>query len=274
MLEAVVDTLACPHCGSGLTLDARTARCRDGHAFDLARQGHLNLLSRPGPSPGDTAEMVAARTEFLATGNYQPLVDALVEAVVPEDGLMVELGAGTGYYLRAVVDAGSRRTGLALDVSGYAARRAAKAHPRIGSVVADAWQRLPVRSGVADAVLDVFAPRNAAETARVLRPGGVLLVVTPNPPHLRELVSSLGLVTVDADKDRRLDATLGGHFARTGASELEWTMPLDRTAVRNLVAMGPSAWHTSPDALAVAIAELPDPVQVTASVTLSHWTVR
>ena len=268
MLEAVVDVLACPHCAQSLSLDSGTARCSAGHAFDVARQGYLNLLTRPAPNPGDTADMVAARTDFLASGNYEPIRRALVESVVA-DGLVVEVGAGTGYYLAGVVAAGVR-TGLALDVSPYAARRAAKAHERIGAVVCDAWQRLPVRDGAASVVLDVFAPRNAAEIARVLAPGGVLLVVTPNAGHLRELVGVLGLVRVDEDKDRRLAGTVGDLFIRTGSESLEWTMTLDRQTARHLVAMGPSAWHTDLS----RIVELPEPVVVTASVTLSRWNVR
>src|SRR4029450_345113 len=147
VLEAVVDVLACPHCARSLSLDSGTARCPTGHAFDVARQGYLNLLPRPAPNAGDTAAMVAARTDFLASGNYEPICRALIGACSGE-GLVVEVGAGTGDYLAGVVAAGPRR-GLALDVSAYAARRAAKAHERIGAVVCDAWQRLPVRDGVA-----------------------------------------------------------------------------------------------------------------------------
>ena len=270
MLADVVDALCCPHCRQPLTLDAGTTRCPAGHAFDVARQGHLNLLTRPAASPGDTAAMVAARAEFLASGNYQPIRDALANAA-DGSGLVVELGAGTAYYLAGVVGVGQDRTGLALDVSPYAARRAARAHPRVGAVVCDAWQSLPVRDGVASLVLNVFAPRNATELARILRPEGTLLVVTPNPAHLRELVGVLGLVTVDEDKDRRLDATLGGTFTRTGASVVEWTMSLDHRAVEQLVGMGPSAWHAGGDAIAARVAGLPRTVDVTASVTLSRW---
>jgi 23S rRNA (guanine745-N1)-methyltransferase len=268
VLEAVVDVLACPHCARSLSLDSGTARCPTGHAFDVARQGYLNLLTRPAPNAGDTAAMVAARTDFLASGNYEPICRALIGACSGE-GLVVEVGAGTAYYLAGVVAAGQRR-GLALDVSAYAARRAAKAHERIGAVVCDAWQLLPVRDGVASVVLDVFAPRNAAEIARILAPGGVLLVVTPNAGHLRELVGVLGLVRVDEDKDRRLAGTLGDLFTRTGSEPLEWTMTLDRRTARQLVAMGPSAWHTDPS----GVDELPEPVVVTASVTLSRWELR
>jgi len=270
VLADVVDALCCPHCRQPLTLDAGTTRCPAGHSFDVARQGHLNLLTRPAASPGDTAAMVAARAEFLASGNYQPIRDALSDAA-DGSGLVVELGAGTAYYLAGVVGAGQDRTGLALDNSPYAARRAARAHPRVGSVVCDAWQLLPVRDGVASLVLNVFAPRNATELARILRPGGTLLVVTPNPAHLRELVGVLGLVAVDEDKDRRLDATLGGTFTRTGASVVEWTMRLDHRAVEQLVGMGPSAWHAGGDAIAARVAGLPRPVDVTASVTVSRW---
>ena len=226
--------------------------------------------TRSAPNTGDTAAMVAARADFLASGNYAPIRDALVEAA-DGTGLVVELGAGTAYYLAGVVGADPGRTGLALDVSPYAARRAAKAHPRIGSVVCDAWQRLPVRDGAAAMAVNVFAPRNPAELARVLAPGGTLLVVTPNQAHLRELVDALGLVTVDEDKDRRVETSLGAAFTRTGAQRLEWTMTLDHVAVESLVGMGPSAWHAGNNR-AARLTELPAPVQVTASVTLSRWT--
>ena len=268
MLEPVVGALACPHCHASLTLDSGTARCGTGHTFDVARQGYLNLLAKPAPNSGDTAEMVAARTDFLASGNYEPIRDALVSASAA-DGLVVEVGAGTAYYLAGVVAAG-QRTGLALDVSAYAARRAAKADQRIGAVVCDVWQRLPVRDGAAAIVLDVFAPRNAAEIARVLRRDGVLLVVTPRPDHLRELVGVLGLVRVDEDKERRLADGLGERFDRVAAEELGWTMTLERRTARALVAMGPSAWHTDLD----AVGRLPEPITVTAAVTVSHWRPR
>lgn len=270
-LADVVDALRCPHCRQPLALDAGTTRCSAGHTFDLARQGHLNLLTGRTGIVGDTAEMVAARADFLAAGHYQPLRDAVAEEVTGT-GLTIEAGAGTAYYVAGVVAADEGRTGLALDVSVYAARRAAKAHPRIGSVVADAWRELPVRDAVAEVVLDVFAPRNAAEFARILAPGGSLLVVTPAPSHLAELVGELGLVRVDEAKEQRLADSLGTHFAQVDARPLTWPMRLSHQEVAEVVAMGPSAWHTDHAALAARIATLPDPVPVAASVTLTRWT--
>ena len=68
--------------------------------------------------------------------------------------------------------------GLAVDVSKPALRRAAQAHPRAAAIRADLWRRLPVSDGVAALILNVFAPRNGPEYHRVLRPDGLLLVVT------------------------------------------------------------------------------------------------
>ncbi len=77
------------------------------------------------------------------------------------------------------------------------------------AVVADTWAGLPVRDGAVDRVLVVFAPRNGAETARVLAPGGRLVVVTPAADHLAELVGPLGLLSVDPAKAERLAGSLG-----------------------------------------------------------------
>jgi 23S rRNA (guanine745-N1)-methyltransferase len=122
-------------------------------------------------------------------------------------------------------------------------------------------------------LLNVFAPRNAAEMARVLAPDGRLLVVTPNQQHLAELVDVLGMVSVDEEKERRLQDSLAGEFEQVGAEPVEETMFLDRTAVEQLVLMTPSARHLNYRELLQRIAVLPEPAMVTLSVTLSTWQV-
>ena len=270
----LVAVLRCPVCGDALALTDRTAHCPRGHAYDLAKQGYLNLLPSASTGiDGDSAGMIGARTVFLGSGHYAPIRDALILAAagLRDDDLVVEVGAGTAYYLAGVLGTATGRRGVALDVSRYAARRAARADPRIGSVVCDAWQELPLLDDSAQLMLNVFAPRNAAEMARVLAPDGTLLVVTPNQQHLAELVGVLGLVTVDEEKERRLQESFAGIFVRSGSEVIEETMRLDRTAVEQLVMMTPSARHVNYRELTGKLAVLPEPAIVTLSVTLSTW---
>ncbi|NUS00297.1 MAG: methyltransferase type 11 [Kribbellaceae bacterium] len=273
----LVAVLRCPVCANGLALDGRTARCAQGHAYDLAKQGYLNLLPAASNGiEGDSAAMVGARTVFLGSGHYTAIRDALIleaelGAGLGAEDLVVEVGAGTGYYLAGVLGTAEQRRGIALDVSKYAARRAAKVDPRIASVVCDAWRELPIVDGAAQLLLNVFAPRNAKEMARILAPGGRLLVVTPNQQHLAELVDVLGMVSVDEEKERRLQDSLNGEFERTRSEVIEETMTLDRTAVEQLVLMTPSARHLNYRELLQQIAVLPEPSIVTLSVTLSTW---
>jgi 23S rRNA (guanine745-N1)-methyltransferase len=273
--QRAVALLACPVCGAGLEATAAGLRCAAGHAFDRARQGHVTLLP-PGhrPPSGDSAEMVADRAAFLAAGHYAGVTAALA-AAVRADGTpstLLDLGGGTGHHLAAVLDGLPDAVGLVLDSSPYAARRAARAHPRAAAVVADAWQRLPVRDGVADRVVVVFAPRNGPEIARVLRPGGRLVVVTPAPDHLAELVGPLGLLRVDPDKQARLAAGLQPGLRATAAAAHRERLLLRHDAVRTLVGMGPHARHLSREQLRTRIAELPEPVEVTVSVDVATWT--
>jgi 23S rRNA (guanine745-N1)-methyltransferase len=272
----LVAVLRCPVCADGLALADRTAHCPRGHSYDLAKQGYLNLLPAASNGiEGDSAAMVGARTVFLGSGHYASIRDALILAAdLGETDLVVEVGAGTGYYLAGVLGLGPQRRGIALDVSKFAARRAAKLDPRIASVVCDAWQELPLVDGSAQLMLNVFAPRNAAEMARVLAPGGRLLVVTPNQQHLAELVDVLGLVSVDEEKERRLQESLAGEFERIGSEVVEETMRLDKTAVEQVVLMTPSARHVNYRELLQQIAVLPEPAIATLSVTLSIWRPR
>lgn len=269
--------LACPQCGDELDLLDRALVCGRGHSFDVARQGYVTLLTGAATKfSGDSPEMIAAREEFLGSGRFDPLMaavaDAVAQTVVGEHApRILEIGAGTGHYLARVLDALPTAHGIGLDVSKPAARRLARAHPRAAAVVADVWRQLPVRDHVLTHVLSIFAPRNAAEIDRVLAGRGALVVLTPTDRHLAELVDLLGMVRVDDRKVERLGETVAGRFERTERRPVEVRMPLSHLDVRNLVGMGPSARHLTAERLDAAIADLPEPLTVTASVVVSTY---
>ncbi|MGW4469200.1 putative RNA methyltransferase [Nonomuraea sp. NPDC004354] len=346
MLADIVEHLRCPVCREGVRLDAGAVRCGHGHAFDVARQGYVSLLTgSQAPGTADSSAMVAARADFLGRGHYAPLARALAETAAaclapatpsrnagagresagpagataldpyPDTGresadpagataldpyacagresadpadatelgpyaaggpgtgapVIVDAGAGTGYYLGAVLDAVPHATGIAFDISKHAVKRAARAHERAGAFVADAWRPLPLGDAVADVVMNVFAPRNGTEFARVLRPGGHLIVVIPAGDHLSPLVRELGLLSVDEAKEHRVAESLRG-FEETSRREVRFEMSLTREDVGLVVGMGPSAWHKDPDHLHHQIRKFPEWTSAIASFRLSIFT--
>lgn len=276
MPTPVLAALACPHCGAGLAPDGNALSCAAGHTFDVARQGYVSLLTgrRRAAAAGDSAAMVQARHEFLAAGYFAPLarrLTAIVAGLAPEPGLVADAGAGTGYYLSHVLDALPHVHGAALDLSAYALRRAARAHPRAGAVACDAWRALPLRSGSVGVLLNVFAPRNGPEFRRVLAGGGTLVVVTPAARHLGELREPLDLIRVDPHKEERVAQSLAPGFVAEHHQEVSTQLRLDRAGVRTVVAMGPSARHADPAALDRGVATLAEVTDVTAAWTVSVY---
>ena len=273
MLAEAVEFLRCPVCEQGLASEAGALHCPAGHSFDVARQGYATLTR--GRAEGDTAAMVAARERVLTGGHFDPLAGALAEeceeAIGSRPGAIAELGAGTGWYLARVLDRLPGRIGLALDASKPALRRAARAHPRVAAVGADVWGALPLRDRSAALVLSVFAPRNGAETARILVEGGALVVATPGPDHLADLVGALELLRVDDRKEARLADQFEPHLRLRHERAVSWPLELARDDAEALAAMGPSAFHISGAELRERVADLREPVWAMASVRLTVY---
>lgn len=272
MINAVVDLLRCPLCAAALEIDDRSLRCRRGHAFDVAKQGYVNLTGSAQPAHADTPAMVSARAELLGSGRYAALTEALV--VSADSGIVdvLDVGTGTGHYAAALLDARTAARCLGLDVSVAACRRAAGAHGRLGVATADAWGALPVGDAQVDLVLSVFSPRNADEFVRVLRPGGQVITVTPRPDHLIELRSALGLLGIQADKAGRLAAAFGG----AGLTKIDqrlvhrrdlWTIEDAERAIL----MGPNAFHSTADAVRGTADRLAWPRPVTLACVVTRW---
>ncbi|NGO41155.1 methyltransferase domain-containing protein [Streptomyces sp. YC419] len=275
-LELSLDLLRCPTCRTRrLHPDHGALRCPAGHAFDIARHGYAGLLTGTRAISGDDAAMVRARVRFLSTGTYAPIrqVGARLAAdAVSERATVVDVGCGTGYYLAGVLDQLPGARGLGLDTSVRALRSAARAHERAAAVAWDVFRPFPLADGVADVVLDVFAPRNPAEFHRVLRPTGRLIVIRPTGLHLAELRGRLpAMVTIDPAKEQRLHRTLGPFFEAAVTEQVEYPATLTRLDALDLVAMTPSAHH-------VSRADLNDdgllPDQVTVSVLATAYQPR
>ena len=284
MLSHIVDILADPNDGTALSGADDFSRLvsESGHSYDVAKQGYVTLAAGAGlKHKGDDMDMVNARETYLAMGHFAPFVEAVTGAV--QDGLdsaslaestpasLLEVGAGTGYYLAHTLDSIAEARGVGLDISPHAAKHLAKCHPRVGAVVADVWERLPIQDESVDAISVVFAPRNPAEFQRVLAPGGQVIVLTPGAGHLDELREPLGILGVEEGKVERMYEQAEG-FLEQAADPVDLSFPieLDKASVAAQVGMSPSARHISAGELAERMAALPPTLTVTARARLDR----
>lgn len=276
-IDDFLEWLRCPVCADSLARSANSLVCDAGHTADIARQGYVTLLGpKGGTHTADSKEMLSARFRVLASGPFEPLGVALsgalssspVEAV---PGPILDIGTGTGQHLERALEDLPERLGLGLDNSKFAARMAARCHPRAAGAVVDVWEQLPLIDGSVAVVCDVFAPRNGEEIARVLAPGGVAVTVTPGSEHLAELIERFGMISVDPDKERRLEEQMAPVGPVLDSERVEWTMELFRHEVADLVAMGPSSGRLGTEELEGELAVLPEKTPVTGSVNLTVW---
>lgn len=284
MLSHIIDVLADPVDGTGLTgADDFSRLVSDsGHSYDVAKQGYVTLAGGAGlKHKGDDFDMVRARETYLSRGHFAPFVEAVTGAVqdildaaeVPDEAepVLLEVGAGTGYYLAHTLDSVRGARGIGLDISPHAAKHLAKCHPRVGAVVADVWDRLPIKDGSIDAISVIFAPRNPAEFQRVLTPGGEVVVLTPCSGHLDELREPLGILGVEEGKVERMYEQAKGYLEQSADPvDISFPIELDRDSIKAQVAMSPSARHISRDELAQRMAELPETMTVTAHARLDR----
>lgn len=284
MLSHIVDILADPKDGTALSGADDFSRLvsESGHSYDVAKQGYVTLAAGAGlKHKGDDMDMVTARETYLAMGHFAPFVEAVTGAV--QDALdsaslaestpasLLEVGAGTGYYLAHTLDSIAESRGVGLDISPHAAKYLAKCHPRVGAVVADVWERLPIRDESVDAISVVFAPRNPAEFRRVLAPGGQVIVLTPGAGHLDELREPLGILGVEEGKVERMYEQAEGHLEQAADPvDISFPIELDKASIAAQVGMSPSARHISAGELAERMAALPPTLMVTARARLDR----
>lgn len=192
--------IACPIDGERLASSDQQLSCSNGHTFDIARQGYVNLLPvqhKRSKQPGDSKAMVLARSQFLDSGLYMPVADRLNELVLSQmradkDLCFLDAGCGEGYYLDRLCQFLSEQDGQAglsfigLDISKDAILQSSRRNKQVCWLVGTNRQP-PVVAESVDIILCLFGFVSVEGFSNVLKPGGLVILVDPGPEHLKEL---------------------------------------------------------------------------------------
>ena len=237
--------LLCPLCGNPLTKQDKSYRCETGHSFDIARQGHINLLPvqhKRSLSPGDTAQQVVSRRNFLDTGFYTPIRDALCDLAKSHGctGPILDIGCGEGYYsaaLSAFLDAEL----LGIDISKEAVRYAAGRYKTATWVCASA-AHLPVKDHSFGLITSLFALTMPEEFRRVLRPDGAFIQVLAAEDHLLGLKN---IIYPELHHKEKITTPQIPGFRLVESRPLQFTFTVEGKQVQNLLSMTPHVYRIS-----------------------------
>lgn len=229
----------CPLCAQPLRREEKRYVCPQGHSFDIARQGYVNLLTvqqKHSLDPGDTRQQVLSRRAFLESGFYAPISEALNQAALDYNaqGEILDVGCGEGYYsARLAAALGAPLTGL--DISKEAVRCAAGQYKAYAWLCATA-AHIPVPDGSVGALSSLFALTLPGEFRRVLRKNGLFLQVLAAEDHL------LGLKSIVYDvlthKQKNTAPALPG-FALLESRQIRFDFTAEGEQIQRLFAMTP-----------------------------------
>lgn len=267
--------LACPIDGKRLDLQEKQLVCENGHTFDVACKGYVNLLPvqhKRSKQPGDSKEMVFARTRFLNSGTYEPVANKLSEIVcsyIEENRIinerkfsLLDAGCGEGYYLDYVCNVLKDRkfndkeegidiSFIGLDISKPAIVEAAKRNKKISWIVGTNRQP-PVVAESVDIIVCIFGFHSFEGFDTILKPGGMVVLVEPGPDHLKELRE---LIYTELKRSGPQDIShvkkLG--FSKVGCNQLKYnTGVIDNEEINNLLLMTPHFYRANKEGREVA----------------------
>ena len=237
--------LLCPICAAVLRQSDKTLCCENGHSFDIARQGYVNLLpvqNKRSLNPGDTREQVLSRRAFLEAGFYAPIAEALCSAAKELNcaGPILDVGCGEGWYsaqLSAALDAPL----VGLDISKEAVRCAAAKYKNAQWLCGSA-ARLPIANSSVGLITSLFALTVPEEFRRVLRPEGYYFQVLAQEDHLLGLKSIIYPRLLHKEKNTTPD--LPG-FTLVRQIPIRFTFTVEGQQVQNLLSMTPHVYRIS-----------------------------
>lgn len=235
--------LICPICGKILNKVSGSYICDNGHSFDMARQGYVNLLTvqqKHSLDPGDTREQVLSRRAFLEAEYYAPIAQALLDAGKKYGitGTLLDIGCGEGYYCYKLSE-GLHMSLTGLDISKEAVRCAAAKY-KGPQWICGTGAHIPAEDHCADLLTSLFALTLPDEFHRVLKSDGYFFQVLAAEDHLMGLKSIIYDELHHKEKDSMPE--LSG-FQRIESIPIRFSFTLEGQQIMNLFSMTPHVFR-------------------------------
>ncbi len=251
LVEGHADMLRCPICGGAMHVEAlKSLACENNHSFDFAKQGYVNMMTRPVKTQYDKNLFQHRRAFILESGFYRKMHEEISAIINRLQGrpLVLDAGSGEGSHLDRILD-GVDAAGIGVDIAKEGIMLAAKNYPHSIWFVGD-LAKLPIRDGSMDAIVNILSPANYAEFNRVLSPDGLVVKVVPESGYLKELREALYKDTDRETYDNTGTVSLfEENYEIVERRRMTDEVTLDRAALENLIEMSPLAWNHAPGEL-------------------------
>ncbi len=245
LVEGHADMLRCPICGGAMHVEAlKSLVCGNNHSFDFAKQGYVNIMTRPVKTQYDKNLFQHRRAFILESGFYREMHEEVSGIISRLQGrpLVLDAGSGEGSHLDRILD-GVDGVGIGVDIAKEGIMLAAKYYPQSIWLVGD-LAKLPIRDGSMDAIVNILSPANYAEFNRVLSPDGLVVKVVPESGYLKELREALYRDTDRETYDNTGTVSLfEENYEIVERRRVTDEMSLDRMALEHLIEMSPLAWN-------------------------------
>jgi 23S rRNA (guanine745-N1)-methyltransferase len=259
---------ACPVCRSQMEVSGcQSLACSNGHMFDFARQGYVNLLLHAPKTKYSKALFAARQTVMTDAGLFDPLTKAIAEWIAGQDNLqqgsmtLLDTGCGEGSHITAICSQLRKArpagivTGAGIDIAKEGIAKAAGNEPEMIWSVAD-LANTPFQDKQFDVVLNILSPSNYTEFARLLKTDGYVIKVVPGSDYLKELRHAFYENTAQAAySNTDTVGRFAENFRMLEQIHLHYTKKLSPQAMPALLQMTPLTWGADAEQMEAFIRE-------------------
>ena len=243
--------IKCPNCKSPLLQQVHSYQCSNKHSFDISKEGYTNLIlahQKKKLNSGDNISMIKSRDAFLSSGHYDFLIKKIEAIITSKKSVtrhgkqnktnLLDLGCGSGYYTRNLLDTFSNIDKIGIDVSKSGITIAAKKDKRSNYFVASIYN-IPLVDSCIDTITNIFAPSNLEELSRVLKVNGIYIKVIPHNNHMREIAELVYKEFKPHSSDIEIQLNKDRNFRVIDTQEVILQKKLASIELKNLISMTP-----------------------------------